>query len=158
MSANFIGSHRRVYTRLWGDAKFRELDPASKMLWMYLLTAPETCPLPGIHIGRQGQLTESAMLPDREAFDRAFAQLETLGMVKADWDARVVWLPNTFRYNQPLNPSVTVAWVREVAKLPECALRDAIGASLFAHVSARGEAFAKAVRKAGLRADGGLNP
>ena len=158
MSANALGNYRRVNTRVWDDAKFRTLDLSSKMLWMYLLCAPETCALPGIHVSRRLQMAESAMLADPADFDRAFAQLEERGMVKAAWEARLVWLPNAFRYNQPLNPSVSVAWVRELAKLPACALRDEIGASMYAYVSARGKGFEQALRKAGLREDGGLQP
>ena len=117
--------YRRVDCRMWGDAKFRRLSEQAKLLWVYLLTGPETTSLPGLIVCGRAQLAESlGWLPQR--LGERFGELSSLGMAKADWDARLIWLPNAVKYNLPANPNVVwgpKGWAGHWGLIPECSLQ-----------------------------------
>jgi hypothetical protein len=60
---------------------------------------------------------------DVEAFDLALGEALSLGMVKADTQARVFWLPNAAKHNPPTSVNVIKSWVRAFELLPECNLK-----------------------------------
>jgi hypothetical protein len=59
-----------------------------------------------------------------EDFDKAFQEVFDLGMVKADFEARVVWIPNAIKHNKPESPNVVVGWGKEIDLIPECDLKN----------------------------------
>ena len=120
--------YRPVHVSMWGDAKFRALSDDGKLLWLYLLTGPETTSVPGcISVGRAALAEGLDWETDR--LDRAFAELERFGMAKADWRARFVWLPNATKYITPAAWQHVKGWLPYLQILPECELKDrAIGA------------------------------
>lgn len=81
---------------------------------------------------------------DIEAFDEAFRE----GMVKADFKARVVWVPKAINHNRPESPNVVLSWAAEFDLVPECALKREALECLRVFVCGLGEAFAKAFDKA----------
>jgi hypothetical protein len=122
--------YRKVEVQTWGDKKFialSPLPPCGQGLWLYLLTGPRTGILPGLlHAGRAAMAEELGW--SVEAFDEAFGEAFRLGMVEADWKARLVWLPNALREsNKPENPNVAIAWRKAFDVLPECELKTAAG-------------------------------
>ena len=156
--------YRRIEVRTWADDKFRALSPipaCGQGLWLYLLTGPHTGPIPGLF--RAGR---AAMAEDLDwepaAFDKAFAEAFQQGMVKADWKAKLVWIPNAIRCNPPASPNVVKSWTKYWGLLPECDLKREAFESLRAAVSGLGEAFAKAfddafgkaLRKSSIKAMG----
>jgi hypothetical protein len=119
-----MGRYRKVESKLWSDKKFNQLSaqkPSGQTLWLYFLTAPQPGPMPGLfNAGRKG-LAETLGW-SQKAFDKAFAELEALGMAKADFKARLVWLPHAIKYNMPASINVVKSWADELEFLPECAL------------------------------------
>lgn len=59
-----------------------------------------------------------------EAFDEAFQEVFENGMAKADFKARLVWLPNALKHNKPESPNVVRSWRVELDLLPECDLKN----------------------------------
>ncbi|MDQ0035865.1 hypothetical protein J2W30_003633 [Variovorax boronicumulans] len=144
------GRYRKVEVRTWGDEKFRALSPmppCGQGLWLYLITGPHTGPIPGLFRAGRAALAEDLDW-DVEAFDKAFGEAFAQGMVKADFKARVIWLPSAIKHNKPESPNVVRSWAAEFDLIPECDLkREAFGA-LKASIHALGEAFGKAFDEA----------
>jgi hypothetical protein len=135
---------------MWVDEKFRSLsplEPSGQALWFFLLTGPHTGPIPGLfRAGRAALAEELGWTP--EAFDKAFREVFGKGMVKADWEARVVWIPNGLKCNPPQSPNVITSWRSEWQVIPECRLKDEAYDVLKSTAYTAGEAFRKAFDKA----------
>lgn len=138
--------YRKVEVRTWGDEKFRRLSsipPCGQGLWLFLITGPHTGPIPGLFRAGRAAMAEELDW-DLEAFDKAFQEVSQQGMVKADFKARVMWVPNAIKHNRPESPNVVKSWAAEFDLIPECDLkRDALE-YLRASVHALGESFGKA--------------
>lgn len=117
--------YRRVSTRMWNDRRVRALghpEPHPMYLFMYLLTNPATTGVPGLFRARDLSLAMELGWPI-EGFRSAFASLEAQGMVQADWQAGLVWLPNAVKHEPPGSPNVVVSWGKLVRNdMPECGL------------------------------------
>ena len=137
---------RKIEVRMWGDEKFRRLSalpPCGQGLWVFLLTGPHTGPIPGVF--RSGRAAMAEELDwEIEAFDKAFGEAFREGLVKADWKAKVVWIPNAIKCNRPESPNVVRSWGGEWDLIPECDLKAEVYESLKANICGLGEAFEKA--------------
>lgn len=127
-----MSRYRKVSVSMWGDRKFAELSrmqPSGQSLWVYLLTGPETCIIPGVL--RAGKLSFSEALGwSTDDLERCFYELSEKNMAVADWDRRIVFLPNGIHYNPPENPSVARSWSKEFDVLPECDIQQKICAAV----------------------------
>lgn len=144
------GRYRKVEVRTWGDEKFRRLSqmpPCGQGLWLFLITGPHTGPIPGLfRAGRAAMAEELGW--EIEAFDEAFGEAFREGMVKADFKARVIWLPSAIKHNRPESPNVVRSWAAEFDLIPECDLKREAFEALKASIHALGEAFGKAFDEA----------
>lgn len=144
------GRYRKVEVRTWGDEKFRALSPmppCGQGLWLFLITGPHTGPIPGLfRAGRAAMAEELGW--DVEAFDKAFQEASQQGMVKADFKARVVWVPKAIRHNRPESPNVVLSWAAEFDLIPECDLKREAFEALRTSIHDVGDAFGKAFDKA----------
>ena len=144
-----MARYRKIDVRLWSDEKVRRLSapqPNAQTLWIYLLTGPHTTSLPGLfHIG-EAALAEALGWP-LEGFREAFREAFQEGLVKADWKARVVFIPNAVRYNPPESPNVAKSWRQHLDEIPGCALKDEAAQHIKSLLEGFGEAFAKAFAK-----------
>jgi hypothetical protein len=113
--------YRKVKITMWNDPSFRALSPlppSGQSLFVYLLTGPFTGIIPGLFKAGRAALAEELGW-EVEAFDLALGEALSLGMVKADIQARVFWLPNAVRHNPPTSVNVIKSWVRSFELLPE---------------------------------------
>ncbi|MCA1685875.1 MAG: hypothetical protein LC745_07780 [Planctomycetia bacterium] len=120
-----MGHYRKIDARLWGDAKFCALSPqkpSAQSLWLYLISGPHNTSLPGLFVAGEASLAEVLGWTLRD-FRRCWAEIADAGMARADWKARVVWLPNGPRYNAPANPNVVSSWRALLDAIPECPLK-----------------------------------
>lgn len=132
--------YSKVDRRIWGDFKFRSLSDDAKLLFLYLLTAPESLPLPGFFIMGKAQLAESmGWLPER--LSKPFEELFRNGMVKCDWEARFLFLTNGIKRNPPDNPNVVKGWARQFDKLPECNLKEESLSSIIEYLETLGKRY-----------------
>ncbi|MFN1146826.1 DnaT-like ssDNA-binding domain-containing protein [Serratia liquefaciens] len=142
--------YRKVKITMWNDPSFRALSPlppSGQSLFVYLLTGPFTGIIPGLFKAGRAALAEELGW-DVEAFDLALGEALSLGMVKADTQARVFWLPNAAKHNPPTSVNVIKSWVRAFELLPECDLKyealESLKASSHGVSKAMGLAFDKA--------------
>ncbi len=141
---------RKIDVRVHRDEKYRALSapaPSGRHLWLHLLTSPSTTNIPGLFSIGEAALSEEigwSVKGFREAFAEVFGQ----GMAKADWTARLVWVPNAIRYNKPESPNVVRGWRIAWDELPECALKVEAFHQLKAFTEGLGEGFAKAFQEA----------
>lgn len=117
--------YRKVGARMWGDEKFRSLSPmppSGQGLWIYLLTGPFLGQVPGLFKAGRAAMAEDLEW-SQEGFDECFQELFQKGLAKADFKAKLVWLPKAIQHNKPANPNVVKGWKDELGILPECALK-----------------------------------
>ena len=119
-----------------------EAKPNAQTLMIYLLCGPHTSVLPGLFVSGQAALAEALEWPVAE-FRRCFAELADAGIAKADWSARVVWLPKAARHNPPDNPNVVKSWQKALDIIPECELKREAACALEAFLQPFGKPFAK---------------
>ena len=138
--------YSKIDRRIWVDAKFRALSEDAKLLWLYLLTCPENGSMPGLlRIGKAALAEALEWFPERfpKRLPERFAELTRNGMAKADWDARLIYLPNALRYNAPPNPNVVASWAEHWDNLPECDLKSEAFEAFSSEMKRLGEPFAK---------------
>lgn len=141
-----MSRYRKIEVRTWADEKFRRLSPippCGQGLWFYLLTGPHTSPIPGLFRAGRAAMAEDLDWPV-EAFDEAFGEAFREGMVKADFKAKLVWLPRAVRYNKPESPNVVRSWKAEMDALPECPLKWEAIEGLRAEIGTLGKGYADA--------------
>lgn len=142
--------YRKVKITMWNDSKFRALSalPASgQSLFIYLLTGPYTGIIPGLFKAGRAAMAEELNW-DIEAFDLALGEAITLGLVKADLQARVFWLPNAAKHNPPTSINVIKSWAKAFDYLPECPLKWEAWESLRAACVGVSKAMSKAFDEA----------
>lgn len=118
------------------DERFRALPapgPNARYLWLFLLTGPHTCPLPGLFTAGEAGLAEVLGWPTT-GFRRAFQEIERQGMAQADWTARVVWIPKAIKYNEPESPSVVKSWLKWMDEIPQCELKRQAAEEILAYL------------------------
>src|ERR1700674_5193317 len=116
------GIFRCLHVRMWVDEKYRALSaaqPNGQTLWVYLLSGDQTGIVPGLFKAGQASLAEALGWP-LDAFAHAYAQVERQGMARADWKARLVFIPNAIKYNPPGSLNVVRKWATAIRDLPEC--------------------------------------
>lgn len=128
--------YRKVCVRVHGDDKYRKLTPvlpSGQSLWLWLLVTDESTAMPGLmKLGKAGAAEELGW--SVAAFAKHFAELEAQGMALADWDARVIWLPNALKHNLPDNPSIVKGWDYSFDMIPECPLKHRAWVKLLAEL------------------------
>lgn len=140
--------YRIIESRMWGDEKIRRLthpQPCGLSLWVYLLTGPHTTSIPGLFVAGEMSLAEALGWPI-EGFREGFRELLREGLAKADWAARVVWIPNAIKCNPPANPNVVKGWLSYLVEIPECSLKDEACQHFQAFLASKGPKFEKAFK------------
>lgn len=116
--------------RINADAWFRELSEGAQLLFFRLLTGSHVTPVPGLWAATEEGLARAFKL-SLDTFRERFAELSRdrsskgLPRVLADWNAGVIWLPNSldFPCNQPKNPNALASWKNHLELMPECGLK-----------------------------------
>lgn len=155
-----MGRYRKIEVGTWVDDGFLRLSPPppnGRYLWFYLLTNPDTVNIPGLYRSGEAAMAEALGWP-LKGFREAFAEASTQGMVKGDWEARVVWLPNAIKYNPPESPNVVKSWRIQWGEIPSCPLKIEAYHTLKAFLEAFGEAFLKAFLEACPKPYGKASP
>jgi hypothetical protein len=82
-------------------------------------------------------------------FRKAFKEIESQKLAKADWKTGLVWLPNGIKHNEPENPNIVASagWRADWAELPDCALKFEAQDALFEWAASKGPAWVAAFSK-----------
>lgn len=145
-----LGRYSKVYHRIWSSQSFRRLSPlppSGQSLWLFLLTTRLRSPIPGL-IPHGLEALAGEVRWSQKAFREAFAKTSKEDMTKADWNAPLVYLPNSIIYNAPESPNVVTSWGRMFDDIPECSLKVECFQQLKAFMEGYREGFAKAFREA----------
>jgi len=115
-----MARYRKIDIRIWGDAKFLQLDVVGRYLFLNLLSHPHMTPLGVIRTTRLGLYSEHQRLFDKETFDVQFDLLLERNLIKYDHEYAIVILPKFLRYNAPANPNALKSLEKHLSELPEC--------------------------------------
>jgi hypothetical protein len=118
--------YRAVDIRIHTDERVMKLSkppPSGKGLWYELLFGEQTTIIPGLF--KIGEAAFAEQLGwSLKAFRDCWKEVQDAGLVvRADWSARLVWVPNALRHNAPRNPNQILHWRRTWELLPECRLK-----------------------------------
>jgi hypothetical protein len=144
-----MSKYRVVQPALWGSAFFRSLPkpaPSAQLLFLYLMTGPESCGIPGVANIGEAALAEAL----RWSVPVLRKQLRVLIAADAlvfDKDARLAFVPNELESTRPANPNVASHWAHVLSELPECDLRDRILRTALGCVADLGERFTQPFRQ-----------
>jgi hypothetical protein len=155
-----MSRYRKIEVRTWADENFRDLSPmppSGQGLWFYLLTGPQTSQIPGLYRAGRAAMAEELGWA-QEDFDQAFNEIAAKGMVMADFSARLVWLPNAMKHNEPESPNVVRSWRVELDLLPECPLKRTALAHIRGLLQEKGPSFAEAFDEILSGRKGGAKP
>lgn len=144
-----MARYRKIDVRIHSDAKVQRLSrpqPNGRSLWFELLTHKHMN-IPGlIEIGETA-LAEQLEWP-LEGLREAFRELLREGLAKADWKARLVWIPKAIVHNPPQSPNVVKSWETFWDELPECELKSEAWDALKHHAESMGNAYGSEFLKA----------
>ncbi|HSN20082.1 MAG TPA: hypothetical protein VLS49_05360 [Usitatibacter sp.] len=147
-----MSRYRKIHVKMWSSGDFRALSrpkPNAQTLWLHLLTGEHTTAIPGLFSAGKARLAEELEWPLR-AWEKCWEEIEARGMARADWNARLVFLPSALAHNPPTNPNAVHAWRDEWTMLPPCPLRDEAEAAFTAFLATMGTTFADAWQKVRL--------
>ena len=118
MSAN--GRYVKVATRFWTDEKIINIDPETKVLYLYCLSSPHSnmagfYRLPKAYI--QADLGIS-----KEQLDKGFNKLLDKGLVKYCERTSVILITNYFKYNSIQNKNQAKGAANRTSELPKNSL------------------------------------
>lgn len=121
-------AYKKWLRSAWDEAPFRDLskaEPNAQTLCLALLLGSHTTSVPGVSRCGQGGLADSL---DWTKADVAcvFAELEKRAGARADWAARIVYVPLGLKHDHPENPNAPKAWRRAFDELPDCDVKIAI--------------------------------
>ena len=145
-----MARYAKVDVRIWDDDKVKAMTPiphCGQGLWIRLLVSRHRSPVPGLLCVGEAALAEEFGWT-LEDFRKAFAEAASQDIVKADWKARFVWIPNACFYNPPESPNVVKSWRVSWDEAPECDLKNEAYRHLRAFIEGFGEGFRKAFAEA----------
>lgn len=141
-----MSRYRKVDTRIWNDAKFRQLTDDGKLVFFMLLTHPNMTSLGAMRATPSGIAEELGWTIKR--FLAAFSDIIDLHMAEHDDAAHMIALPKFMHYNEPESPNVVRAWAKAVDLLPECELKNLTVRRAAAFIEDKPEGFRKAFAEA----------
>lgn len=137
-----MARYKKIDVRIWNDAKFNALSSDAQLIFLYLLTSPQTTMLGAVPVDKH---TVSRILKfDDIRYGIGYKQLSEYGMLEYD-EAGIFWIKNFLKYNPPENPKVVISWSSLLDLLPECQLLIKIAKSVLKACETRGEAYVKAL-------------
>ena len=139
-----MARYRKIDPRIWNDAKFSSLSNDAKLLFLYLLTSPQTQMIGAVPMRAESVAAELGF--DTKRYGIRYQELYKLGIAEYD-DRGLYWVKNFLKYNSPDNPKVVISWRECLDFLPECPLLKKLIDSAKAHCISRGEQYVEAFQK-----------
>lgn len=137
-----MARYKKIDVRIWNDAKFNALSSDAQLIFLYLLTSPQTTMLGAVPVDKH---TVSRILKFNDIrYGIGYKQLYEYGMLEYD-EAGIFWIKNFLKYNPPENPKVVISYSSLLDLFPECPLLIKIAKSVLRACEARGEAYVNAL-------------
>lgn len=144
-----MARYAKVDVRIWDDERVRRLSaiqPSGQGLWIRLLVSRHRTSIPGLLCVGEAALAEEFGWT-LKGFREGFQEVLRERLAKADWNARLVWIPKAIKYNPPENPNVIKGWEVPWNETPECALKDEAYRTLKEFVKGLSKGFQEAFEK-----------
>lgn len=133
-----MARYKKIDVRIWNDAKFNALSSDAQLIFLYLLTSPQTTMLGAVPVDKH---TVSRILKfDDIRYGIGYKQLFQYGMLEYD-EAGIFWIKNFLKYNPPENPKVVISYASLLDLFPECPLLIKIAKSVLRACEARGDSY-----------------
>lgn len=136
--------YRKIDPRIWTDEKFRKLKADEQRIALYVLTAQTN--RVGLFSFSPGKACEDlGTLP--QTFQKGFQKVcQTLHW---EWDseARVLYLPTWWKYNQPENSNNMIGNLKDLDDLPETPLLERFSSNRTYLFEALSETFTQTLAK-----------
>lgn len=137
-----MARYKKIDVRIWNDAKFNVLSSDAQLIFLYLLTSPQTTMLGAVPVDKH---TVSRILKfDDIRYGIGYKQLSQYGMLEYD-EAGIFWIKNFLKYNPPENPKVVISYASLLDLFPECPLLIKIAKSVLRACEARGDSYVNAL-------------
>lgn len=137
-----MARYKKIDVRIWNDAKFNALSSDAQLIFLYLLTSPQTTMLGAVPVDKH---TVSRILKfDDIRYGIGYKQLSQYGMLEYD-EAGIFWIKNFLKYNPPENPKVVISYASLLDLFPECPLLIKIAKSVLRACEARGDSYVNAL-------------
>ena len=137
-----MARYKKIDVRIWNDAKFNALSSDARLIFLFMLTSPQTTMVGAVPVDKH---TVSRILKfDEIRYGIGYKQLSEYGMLEYD-EAGIFWIKNFLKYNPPENPKVVISWSSLLDLFPECPLLIKIAKSVLKACETRGESYAKAL-------------
>lgn len=137
-----MARYKKIDVRIWNDAKFNALSSDARLIFLFMLTSPQTTMVGAVPIDKH---TVSRILKfDEIRYGIGYKQLSEYGMLEYD-EAGIFWIKNFLKYNPPENPKVVISWSSLLDLFPECQLLIKIAKSVLKACETKGEAYVKAL-------------
>ena len=137
-----MARYKKIDVRIWNDAKFNALSSDARLIFLFMLTSPQTTMVGAVPVDKH---TVSRILKfDEIRYGIGYKQLSKYGMLEYD-EAGIFWIKNFLKYNSPENPKVVISWSSLLDLFPECQLLIKIAKSVLKACETRGEAYVKAL-------------
>lgn len=131
-----------VDVRLWGDKNFRALSkagPNGQTLWMYLITGPHNRGLPGLFNLGSHEIAQRLGWQPGDVVAVAKEELIPRGMLEADWEAMVIFLPKVFNHKPPQSTNNVLGWMKLWDGISESVLKIRWAEALAAYAENAGD-------------------
>lgn len=137
-----MARYKKIDVRIWNDAKFNALSSDARLIFLFMLTSPQTTMVGAVPVDKH---TVSRILKfDEIRYGIGYKQLSEYGMLEYD-EAGIFWIKNFLKYNPPENPKVVISWSSLLDLFPECQLLIKIAKSVLKACETRGEEYVKAL-------------
>lgn len=137
-----MARYKKIDVRIWNDAKFNALSSDARLIFLFMLTAPQTTMVGAVPVDKH---TVSRILKfDDIRYGIGYKQLSEYGMLEYD-EAGIYWIKNFLKYNPPENPKVVISWSSLLDLFPECPLLIKVAKSVLKACETRGEAYVNAL-------------
>lgn len=142
-----MARYRKIDTRIWNDAKFREMSERGQLAFLFALTHPNMTMLGAMRATIPGLAAEYGHNIPEKSFRKAFHEGLSKGMVKHDEMASLLWFPNFLKYNKPESPNVVKTWPEAFDLLPEGPMKAQLLQHLKDFMEGMSAAFQQAFRE-----------
>ena len=95
-----MARYRKIDPRIWNDAKFSHLSNDAKLLFIYLLTSPQTQMIGAVPMRAESVAAE--LVFDLERYGIRYQELYDMGIAEYD-DRGLYWVRNLLKYNSSDN-------------------------------------------------------
>ena len=110
-----------IHTTTWQDKKFRQLSESAKMLYIAMLTAPNSNMI-GLYEWPVAYALHDLGDWDREKFFSCLAEIEELGMARYDSENEVLFIHNFLKHNPLTSIKQVVGGAKYLKALPRSPL------------------------------------